>query len=72
MASAEEDFLSPRALRELENRERVGYFDRFIDTVLANTIQFDPGGSDKPAFEAAISAYKETLEYQGIPLSPEA
>lgn len=58
--------------RGWDNVDRIKYFDQFIDGILATTVQFDPAGHDQPAFEAAVGAYKETLEHQGIPLSPEA
>lgn len=53
--------MSDRKIAELEARDRIGYFDKFIDMVLDGTVTFEEG----------IQAYKETLEYQGIPLSPQ-
>lgn len=54
------EWISDRKKAEMDNADRVRYFDKFIDMVLNGSLSFDDG----------ISAYKETLEHQGIPLSP--
>lgn len=56
----QQPWISDRKALELEDAERVAYFDRFIQPYLDGSQPFD----------VAISAYKETLEHQGIPLSP--
>lgn len=55
-----EPWISNRKANELEAKERIAYFDKFIDMALEGTLEIPE----------AIQAYKETLEYQGIPLSP--
>ena len=54
-------WISERKAIELENAERIRYFDLYIDDHLAG----------KLPFEDAVQAYKETLEHQGIPLTPQ-
>lgn len=49
------NWISRRRAIELENRERIRYFDMYVDTL---------------PLDIAIQTYKETLEHQGIPLSP--
>lgn len=56
-----ENWISDRKRIEMDNADRIKYFDAFIDMVLDNSMSFDDG----------IQAYKETLEHQGISLSPE-
>lgn len=47
---------SPRAKAEQAAARRVELFDRFIDLVLDKAMDFD----------TAVSAYLDTLEYEGI------
>jgi len=61
-AEEKETWYSTRRQVEMDNADRVRYFDKFIDLVLAGELDFD----------TAIESYKETLEYQGIPISPES
>jgi hypothetical protein len=55
-----EPWVSERKRIEMDNADRIKYFDAFIDMVLDGQVEL----------EQAIQGYKETLEHQGIPLVP--
>lgn len=60
MPNKNSEWISDRKRVEMDNADRVRYFDMFIDPYL----------DGKQPFDDAIQGYKDTLEYQGIPLSP--
>ena len=55
------EWVSERRRIEMDNADRIRYFDLYIDDHLAGKLPF----SD------AVQAYKDTMEHQGIPLSPQ-
>lgn len=61
MPKEQQPWVSERARIEMDNADRVRYFDMFIDPYLEGQQPFD----------VAVQGYKDTLKYQGIPLTPQ-
>lgn len=57
----QEPWVSDRKRIEMDDADRLRYFDMFIDPYL----------NGQQPFDVAVQGYKDTLEHQGIPLVPQ-